>query len=391
MARKKLFIFFFIQLFLLGLGGSIAGPLIPILADGFKVSLDTIGSTFSLNAFGLLLTSLLSGILSERFGKRNIFILGSILYTVSFLGLYLSDSFIYFTLSYIVFGMSWGMLAVNSVSIISDIFHLNRSKIIIRLNMGFLFGAFLAPILVSGILFLNLNWKYLFLSLAIINILLFITVLSFRLEDLHNKKSEENFLSLFTTSRRFLSNSIIILCGIINFLHAGLGFSFGTWFTAYFKNLNVPVPTGSLILSLYLLSFTIGMYIKSTLVARFEDKKLMQYSSILAFVFLFISFFMDRVIFKIIFIMLFGLSFSGIAAASLSMSIKQSPRHSGSITSIINSFSFTGVIIFQYTAGYLSENVSISSVIYISLTAIFLLVVFTSILSSYYKSEKKPG
>jgi len=369
MARKKLFIFFFIQLFLLGLGGSIVGPLIPILADGFKVSLDTIGSTFSLNAFGLLLTSLLSGILSERFGKRNIFILGSILYTVSFLGLYLSDSFIYFTLSYIVFGMSWGMLAVNSVSIISDIFHLNRSKIII----------------------LNLNWKYLFLSLAIINILLFITVLSFRLEDLHNKKSEENFLSLFTTSRRFLSNSIIILCGIINFLHAGLGFSFGTWFTAYFKNLNVPVPTGSLILSLYLLSFTIGMYIKSTLVARFEDKKLMQYSSILAFVFLFISFFMDRVIFKIIFIMLFGLSFSGIAAASLSMSIKQSPRHSGSITSIINSFSFTGVIIFQYTAGYLSENVSISSVIYISLTAIFLLVVFTSILSSYYKSEKKPG
>ncbi len=391
MARKKLFIFFFIQLFLLGLGGSIVGPLIPILADSFKVSLDTIGSTFSLNAFGLLLTSLLSGILSERFGKRNIFILGSILYTVSFLGLYFSDSFIYFTLSYIVFGMSWGMLAVNSVSIISDIFHSNRSKIIIRLNMGFLSGAFLAPILVSGILFLGLNWEYLFLSLAIINLLLFISVLSFKLEGLHNKKSEENFLSLFTTSRKLLSNLIIILCGITNFLHAGLGFSFGTWFTAYFKNLNVPVAIGSLILSLYLLLFGIGMYVKSSLVARFKDKKIMQFSSILAFVLLFISFFLDQVIFKIIFILLFGLAFSGIAAISLSMSIKQNPRYSGSITSIINSFGFTGVIIFQYTAGYLSENFSVNSVIHISLAALFLLVVFTSILSFYYKSDGKAG
>ena len=391
MARKKLFIFFFIQLFLLGLGGSIVGPLIPILADSFKVSLDTIGSTFSLNAFGLLLTSLLSGILSERFGKRNIFILGSILYTVSFLGLYFSDSFIYFTLSYIVFGMSWGMLAVNSVSIISDIFHLNRSKIIIRLNMGFLSGAFLAPILVSGILFLGLNWEYLFLSLAIINVLLFISVLSFKLEDLHNKKSGENFLTLFTTNRRLLSNLIIILCGIINFLHLGLGFTFGTWFTTYFKNLNVPVAIGSLMLSLYLLIFGIGMFVKSSLVARFNEKKIVLLSSILAFVFLFISFFLDQVIFKIIFILLFGFAFSGIAAVSLSMGIKQNPRYSGSITSIINSFGFTGVIIFQYTAGYLSENFSVNSVIHISLAALFLLVVFTSILSFYYKSDGKAG
>ena len=143
MAGRKLFLLFFIQLFLLGLGGSIVGPLIPILSDSFNVNFDIIGSTLSLNAFGLLLASLFSGILSEKFGKRNIFTSGSILFTVSFLSLYFSSNFIYFTLSYIVFGISWGIIIVNSVSIISDIFQLNRSKIIIRLNIGFLTGAFL--------------------------------------------------------------------------------------------------------------------------------------------------------------------------------------------------------------------------------------------------------
>ncbi len=389
MARKKIFLFFYIQFFLLGLGGSIFGPLIPILADGFKVNLDTIGSTLSLSAFGLLLASLFSGILSEISGKRNIFTLGSILFTASFLGLYFSSHFIYFTLSYIVFGVSWGMVAVNSTSIISDAFHLNRSKIIIRLNTGFLLGSFFAPILVSGILFLNINWRYLFLSVALINVLLFILILSIKLEGLNNKKHKENFISLFTTNRKLLSNLIIILCGIINFLHFGLGFTFGAWFTAYFKNLNVPVTIGSLILSLYLLTFGIGMFVKSSLLAKFNGKKIMQFSSILAFVFLFISFFLDLVTLKIIFIILFSFSFSGIAATSLSMGIKQSPRNSGSIISIINSFGFTGVIIFQYTAGYLSENFSVDSVIYIGLAALFLLAVFTSILSSCHKFDRK--
>lgn len=389
MARKKTFLFFYIQFFLLGLGGSIFGPLIPILADGFKVNLDTIGSTLSLSAFGLLLASLFSGILSERSGKRNIFTLGSIFFTVSFLGLYFSSHFIYFTLSYIVFGISWGMVAVNSTSIISDAFQLNRSKVIIRLNTGFLLGSFFAPILVSGILFLNINWRYLFLSVALINVLLFILILSLKLEGLNNKKHKENFISLFTTNRKLLSNLIIILCGIINFLHFGLGFTFGAWFTAYFKNLNVPVTIGSLILSLYLLTFGIGMFVKSSLLTKFNGKKIMQFSSILAFVFLFISFFLDLVTLKIIFIILFSFSFSGIAATSLSMGIKQSPRNSGSIISIINSFGFTGVIIFQYTAGYLSENFSVDSVIYIGLAALFLLAVFTSILSSFYKLDRK--
>lgn len=389
MAGKKLFLLFFIQLFLLGLGGSIVGPLIPILSDSFNVNFDIVGSTLSLNAFGLLLASLFSGILSEKFGKKNIFTWGSILFTVSFLSLYFSSNFIYFTLSYIVFGISWGIIIVNSVSIISDTFELNRSKVIIRLNIGFLIGAFLAPILVSGILFLNINWRYIFLSVALINVLLFILILSLKLEGFDNKKSEEKFISLLSTNRKFLSNLIIVFCGIISFLHFGLGFSFGTWFTTYFKSLDVPVTIGSLILSLNLLIFSIGMFVQSSLVSKFNEKRLMQFFSILAFVFLLTSFLLDQLILKIIFILFFNFSFSGIAAISLSIGIKQSPRYSGSITSIINSFGFTGVIIFQYTAGYLSENFSVGSIFYTSLVALFLLIIFTSILNPYYKLDEK--
>ena len=70
MVNKRLFLFFFIQFFILGVGGATILPLIPILAEYYKVSLDIIGSALALYAFGILLSSIFSGILSERFGKK---------------------------------------------------------------------------------------------------------------------------------------------------------------------------------------------------------------------------------------------------------------------------------------------------------------------------------
>jgi len=389
MAEKKTFTLFFTQFLLLGLGASIFGPLIPILSEGFNVDLDRIGATLSLSAFGLLLTSLFTGILSERIGKKTVYIFGNLLFAACFLGLYFSTHFNYFTLSYILFGASWGIIAVSSTSMISDIFHLNRSKMIMRLNTGFLLGCFAAPLLVSGTLYLNINWRYLFLSVSLLNVLLLISILSLKPEGLHNVKHEDDLRRLLSTNRKLLSNLTIILCGIINFLHLGAGFTFGSWLTTYFKNLNIPVIVGSLILCLYSLSFAVGMFIKSFLFSRFSEKKIMQISMILAFVTLTIFFFADTLILKTILIVLFALSFSGIAAAAMSLGIHQNPRNSGSIISIINSFGFLGVVIFQYTAGYLAENFSVNSVIYICIGALFISIIPVSVLNYSHRFIRK--
>ena len=168
------------------------GPLIPILSGTFEVSLDIIGSTLSLNAFGLLIASMFSGILSEKLGKKNTIILGSILFTLSFLGLYFSTNFIYFTVSYLLFGLSWGTITLNSNALISDTFEMNRGRTIIRLNIGFLMGAAFAPLIVSVILFQDINYRYIFLSLGLVNAILFILILLFKHESLNIRKSKED-------------------------------------------------------------------------------------------------------------------------------------------------------------------------------------------------------
>ena len=389
MSGKKTFTLLFIQLFILGVGGSIVGPLIPIISDSFEVSLDVVGSTLSLNAFGLLLASMFSGILSERFGKNKMLVTASILFSVSFLSLYLSNNFIYFTISYFIFGISWGIISLICNSLISDIFDSNRSSQIIRINIGYMLGAAFAPLIVSSILFFNVNWRYLFLFIALINTILFIFILLFKNRIYIEKKDKENFASLFSNSRKLLSNPVIIFCGIICFLHAGLGFSFGSWFTTYFKSISVPVNISSLILSLNTFIFCAGMLVQSFLLNKLSEERLMQFLSIPAFIFLFTAFISDNLIVKIVFIALFQFSFSGIAATSISTGIKENPRYSATITGLINSFSFTGTIAFQYMAGYLMENYSKSSIFYTSLGALFLMIIITSILNSYSVRKRK--
>jgi len=371
------------------MGGSLVGPLIPIISESFKVHLDIVGSTLSLNAFGLLVASLFSGILAERFGKKKIFSLGSILFTLTFLGLYFSGNYILFTLSYLAFGLSWGTIAVNSNSIVSDSFTQNRSMILVRLNIGFLLGAAFAPLIVSGVLFFDISWKYIFLFLALLNAVLFILILSLKHGSFSIKKSNENFISLLSNNRKFIANIIIILCGIISFFHFGLGFSFGAWFTNYFESINVPVRISSLILSMNLFAFCAGMLLQSSLLRKYSEKKLMQFFAIIAFIFLLSAFLSSNMILKIIFILLFNFTFSGIGTIALTLAIKESPRYSGSINSIINSFGFAGTIIFQYIAGYLAENFAADGIFYTSLIALFIMAIFTIILKPGHVRDKK--
>ena len=380
MTSKKIFPAFFIQFFILGFGGAIVGPLIPVLADFFKVRLDVIGTILSMNAFGILIATLFSGIVAERFGKKNIFIAGCILLIGSFLSIYFSSGLALFTAGYAIFGISLGMVQVNAISIISDFYLLNRSKMLLRVLTGTSLGSFVVPGIVSIVLLKNINWKYIFLSIAILNTALLIIMAALKILGTGKTQEKEELKSLFIANKNLFKSPIVILCGVISFLHYGTNMAFSSWFTTYFKGQDVSVSKSSLLLSIYLFVFGMGMFLKSFVFTRFDEKKVMFYSSLLAFVFLFISIFTQHLAAKFILILFFGFSFAAVGALALAAAIKQHQRYSGSVTSIIGSFGYTGVVVLQYLTGYLTENFSASSMIYVSLASVFLMVILTSLL-----------
>ena len=201
-------------------------------------------------------------------------------------------------------------------------------------------------------------------------------MISIKIPGFENKQNKENFKSLFVINKKLLSSLTITFCVAISFLHYGTGWAFSSWFTTYFKSLEVPVSLSSLLLSLYLFIFGLGMFLKSFIFTKFNEKKIMQYSSILAFVFLFTSIFIEQLTIKVILILFFGFSFAAVGALALATAIRHFQGYSGSVTSMISGFGWIGVVVFQYITGYLTEKISANSIVYISLAALLVMIIF---------------
>ena len=377
---KNILTLSFIQVIVLGMGRAVVA-LIPILAENFNVNLDIIGLTLSIGALGTLFAQLFSGIIAEKFGEKNVFVLGSILFIIGYSSIFFSSSFLYFSISYIISSIAWGIILTNAFSLVSSNYKLDVTRVIIKLDMGFMLGVASSPLLLSGILYLGISWRYIFLCLALIEFVLLIFMLSFKIDGFDNKKNKKILLKLFLVNRKLLVNKVVVLCGVIALLHYGAAYTFGTWFTTYFGSLNVTLIISSLLLGLYNLVFCFGSYIKSILVIKFNEKKIMLFFTVLALIFLFISFFANWLLLKIILIILFSFSIASIAEISMAIGIKQNPRYSRSLTGIMTSYARVGAVIFQYTTGYFTQYYSGNSVIYICLIVLFLSMIFIGFLN----------
>lgn len=376
----KIFILFFVQLVIIGIASNIVGPLIPILSDYFQVNLSLLGFTSSLNAFGILIISIFSGFLSERFGKRRLLIIGNIIFVFSFLGLFFSKSYLFFTICYLIFGFSWGIVYINSVSIINDFYKNNKTKIIILLNLGWMFGTLIGPLFVSGALYFNLNWRYLFIMVIIINLILLFVIIFFKIVYFkYDKKSD--FLNILKANKNFFKNRVFIYCGIIIFFQFGIGNIFQTWLTTYLIKFNIVLQYSSLILSIYMLFFCLGMIFKSFLANKLNEKKIILLFSIFSFIFLICSLIIQQMFIKIIFILLFGFSISAISTTALSISIKNNIKFPSFTTSIMTSFGYLGVVIFQYSVGYLIGRFSYDYLLIFSVAVLLLLILFSILLN----------
>ncbi len=381
---------FFFQNFRLGISLAILGPIIPIISKYFSVGLDKIGIAIAVNAFFILIASIVTGNLSGIYDKKTIIITGNILTLISFTGIFFSYEFIYFLVSYSVFGIGVGMIFTTTDSVICDLFKEASGKKLLINAVGSISGIATTTFILSGLLYLNLDWKYLFLFVAITDIplLFFLGRLNLEKSICKETRGIEKIKNIVFINRKILKNAIIISCGIIMFLYSGLSNGFSSWFTTYYMTLNIPVKMSSIFLGSYQISIICGMFLKRTLLNRINIGKILFTCSILSFIFLVSSVFIPNLILKTLSICLFGISFGGINSLMVSISISVSYEYSSYISSLIQGFSWSGVILFQYLTGFFSEYFTLSSTIYINSIAVFLLLVSVNLLI-YIKKLKK--
>jgi len=385
-SHRSILIFSFTQRLFMSISMNIIGPVIPLITSDLEIDLEYMGGIISFGTVALLVSAIGAGFLLEIFGFKRIILTGAALLLLSCVGLVFSYTNVVFIIAYTILQIGIGIVTVATLSLVGNRYFKDKSKSIILSNIGLTIGAVVAPLLVSLSIYLEMGWQFLFFYLAAPQVLLIIILFFLRVPAGRKDGSARSLRNLIHANRVIASHPYIILCCFITFLYISTTQTFYTWFTSYFSSLDIGLDASSLILAIYTTAILLGMLVKNYMIRHMEEKKLLLASITLSFIFLLSAFLVPDIIAKVIFIFLFGVNIAGNFSLTFSMGLNIGAQFTNIVSSLLNASSYLGVVIFQYLSGYLSENFSKNSVLYIDLALLLLLIVVVAIMN---KSELK--
>ena len=383
--QNQILVFAFSQVLVLAVSRQIIGPLIPLISEELKVGLDYIGSAISLSVFALFLVALSVGNLIELIGLKKVLYIGLGVSVVGSIMLYFSYSFPIFIVAYFLLQLGAGVLIIGNLSIIGSLYSTRRTSSLIKVSMGNTAGFVIAPLIVSLMLFIKIDWRNFYLFSLIL--LFALVIVLWKLKVPRTVRVGSNLKTLFVANRRIISNTSFIMCGMIIFFYVSVINTFFMWFTSYFQNIDIKINISSLFLAIYGAAIFIGMILRSKLIKHFREKSILLFSFIASFFLLIGILFIQDLIFKNILIFLFGIAIAGNFSITFSIGSELFPEYANSVSGLMVAFANLGIMVFQYLSGYFSEYYSKNSVLYINIAILLVLIILTSVLN-YYKKFK---
>ena len=380
--RQNLITFYFIFV-LFGLSIITIDPLIPLIAEQIQVGFDRIGIALFIGSIAALLSNFIAGSLSDRFDIKKLVLFGLILLSAGFtiFGTYLSYSI--FTLVMILLRVGFGTLDTTIHSFSSKLFKKDISRVFLKLDIAWYFGACLGPLIISVVLFFDFLPRYLFFIFA-----LAYTVFIVVFYRICPKRKIQDDLPGFNRGthasgkKRFfvLKDPAVIIGSLVLFFYLGALMGFSSWMTTYLLSFGIRVAYGSAILSLYWFFSIIGMIITIRIIPRVREITILLSGCLAGTICLSIFCFIPNIYLKIVILSMQAVFFAGIFPLTTSISAKRDKENSGTILGFTIAFAFAGSIIFQPIYGYIAEYLGKNYIAYLALGGSIIGLVFTIIL-----------
>jgi len=377
---KKALIYSLAQRVVIGISAGLVGPLIPIIAKDLSIGLDKIGAAISFSVLAILITAIVLNNFIENLGFKKILIVGFVFLSSGALGIFFSKTFVYFIIFYFLYQLGSGILSITIYSIIGSVLFEEKSARIIQVAIFYAIGSIIAPLLISLFTGIKLNWQFIFLSLAIIQIMLGIFLIVIKIPKII--KPQKNIKDLFSIDKKVILNSFFIIICFMIILYSAVMDTFFTWFTSYFETLNIEVFKSSIFLAFYSLALFIGLIVKNKLVRKIEEKKLMMWGILLSLIFMVLIFIIKNLIVKNIMLFLYGICITGNFTFMVIISLNLGSKYASSIAAYTHAASYLGSIIFQYVSGFMSEHFSKDSVFYIDMALLFIIFILSIVINN---------
>jgi len=211
----------------------ILGPLIPSLMEAFGTDRTTLGIVGAGSLWGYMLTPIIAGIISDRFGRRHVILFGmfglSALTIISGLAHSAGQLFLF----RFVTGLIEGFFFIPMLAFTMEIFPERPGFYLTFMSSGTSFGWFTGPALAGWLLDLTGNWRIPFMATGVAGIALAVALVLVWPEDRTERHSGGR---LFDAS--ILTRSSLIMLALVSFtamFQISGEFGFAMWYPVFLK------------------------------------------------------------------------------------------------------------------------------------------------------------
>jgi len=255
----RFFISIHIALIMSGLWTTIFGSILIEMSSSFNLTIDKMGTVFPLVSVGFLIGIAINIILGNKINIKKILNIFFVIFSISYLIIFLSK-FIYLTfLSAVIVGVCSGFIQVVLIVLVSNLvkknkgFYINLSYFFV--SVGCLVGVVVGPYIVK----LGLSWNYTFLAVSIIlfiNCILFLKVRVPSYEDSYKDQLEMNL-----SGTRKIKIIIISIVALSFFVLTPIYVGISSWVPTFLRlNKNISIGLSANILAIFWASLAVGRF-----------------------------------------------------------------------------------------------------------------------------------
>jgi FHS family glucose/mannose:H+ symporter-like MFS transporter len=231
------------------------GVLLPFIGTAFHLGPAAEGRLFPANFGGFIIGVLLCGSLSDRLGRKPVLLGGVAAYAFGLTLFSRAASFDLGILATGLVGAGSGAMETVATALAADLYPERRAFWINALQVAFGVGAAISPSLAHHLLIAGTSWRWLYLSLAAANAVLF---LALAIQAIPHTRHPDEALDL-TTLRAIVRQPIfLMICGA-EALYVGAETGFSSWMPTYFlADLRGGAAWAGLVVTVFWIGMTIG-------------------------------------------------------------------------------------------------------------------------------------
>jgi MFS family permease len=162
-SRRRILTVLFVGVFMAALDAAVIAPAIPALRNAFGVDNSQIGLVTIVFSLGALVGAALMANLSDRYGRRSVYLANIVGFAFGSLVIALAPNFGVVLLGRVIQGLSSGGITPTASAVVGDTFPSEERGKVLGM-IGATFGmAFLLGPLVASLLLIFLSWQWIFL------------------------------------------------------------------------------------------------------------------------------------------------------------------------------------------------------------------------------------